>query len=362
MKGTGLRLATAWQGIASAARGPVAAFALALLSIAAIVGFSSPDPAGALISFFARPFSSAWYLGNMLDMAGLLTLAGAGACLALRAGCLNLGGEAQLYAPALACAALLARLAPGASGALGATTGVIGSPAVAVALSLGAALAVGAALGFIPGFLRAKLGVSELLSSFLLSAALLPVADFLVAGPLRDATGNLVATAEIARAFRLPAIFPPSRLTASFPVAVAIAVLSWLFVSRTESGYRLRMTGAAPEFARYAGFPVARISALAMTVSASLHALAGFFAVTGTWHRCHQGFSAGMGWSALAVALVARGNALAAIPAALAFSWLETASDAAVLSAALPLDPTPLVQAIIFVVISARRLPLRRAP
>ncbi|HNY16779.1 MAG TPA: ABC transporter permease [Treponemataceae bacterium] len=340
--------------LASHAAVPLASFGLALALIAALIALSSPDPLSSVASFFTRPFSSAWYLGNTLDMAGLLILAGTGSAVALRAGAFNLGGEAQIYAPALASAVILAGGAPRAAAALG-------LPPIATAfLALAAAIALGGALGFIPGILRARLGISELLSSFLLSAALIPVADYLVSGPFRDTAGNLVATKPIGDALALRSILPPSHLNVSFFVALAVAVAAWFFLSRTEPGYRLRMTGSARDFARFAGFPVARAAALAMAVSGALHGLAGYFAVTGTWYRCHEGFSSGMGWSALAIALVARRNPLAVIPAAIAFSWLETASDAATLSASLSFDATPLIQAIIFLVVSARYLPFRR--
>ena len=333
-----------------------AAFLGALACMATLIAFSSADPVASLATFFVRPFSSAWYLGNMLDMAGLLVLAGTGSAIALRAGCYNLAGEAQIYAPALASAVILARFPD-------ATAANPGFPAaVWLAFALVAALATGAALGFVPGHLRSKLGVSELLSSFLLSAALVPVVDYLVSGPFRDATGNLVATKPIAESLRLTPALPPSTLNWSFTATIVLAAGAWFFVSRTKPGYRLRMTGVAPEFALYAGFPTARIRTLSMTVSGTFHALAGFLAIAGTWFRCHEGFSAGMGWSALAIALVARGNAIAVMPAAIALAWLETASDAAVLSASLSFDPTPLLQAIIFLLISARVLGARRRP
>jgi simple sugar transport system permease protein len=342
--------------LASCAAVPLLSFALALALIAALIALSSPDPLTSVASFFARPFSSAWYFGNMLNMAGLLILAGTGSAIALRAGAFNLGGEAQIYAPALASAVLLAGYAPRAAAALGLP------PQAAAILALMAAIALGGAIGFIPGILRSRLGISELLSSFLLSAALLPVADYLVAGPFRDTGGNLVATKQIGDSFILPSLLQPSRLNASFFVALACAVAAWAFLSRTTPGYRLRMTGSARDFARFAGFPVGRATALAMAASGALHGLAGYFAVTGTWYRCHEGFSSGMGWSALAIALVARQNALAVIPAAIAFSWLETASDAAILSASLSFDATPLIQAIIFLIVSARYLPFGRRP
>lgn len=336
---------------------PLAAFGAGLLTIIILIVTASTSPAQALAEFFTRPCSSWWYFGNMLDRAGLMILAATGSALALRAGAFNLGGEAQIYAPALIAAIVLTTGNEVTGAAAGTLTAAV---AFRFILALLCAAATGSVLGFIPGILKVRFRISEILSSFLLSAALLPVIDYLIAGPLRAQSGNLLATPEIARAFRIPAFLPPSRFNASFFIAIAITVLAGLFLGKTGPGYRLRMSGTAPEFARFAGFSTGRATAAGMTVSGLLHGLSGFFAITGTWYMCHHQFSAGMGWSALAVALIARRNIYAVIPAALLFSWLETASSAAVLSTRFPFDATSLVQGIVFLVISAQYLPFGR--
>jgi simple sugar transport system permease protein len=328
----------------------VIAFAAGLLTIALLIVASSPNPAVPLATFFAKPFSSWWYVGNTLNMAGLLILAGAGSAFALRTGTFNLGGEAQIYAPALVTATILAQ------GGMAAGSGGTTATAMRFAVALVAAAGTGALLGFIPGILKSRFRITEILSSFLLSAAITPVIDYLVAGPLRDKGKNLLATPPIEGAFRLPPVATPSYFNASFFVAVAVALCAGFFLSRTRAGYRFRVAGTAPEFARFAGFPVSTASVSGMTVSGALHGLAGFFAVTGTWYACLEGFSSGMGWSALAIALIAGQNVLAVIPAAVLYAWLETASDAAVLSTGFSFDSTSLMQAVIFLVISAQTL------
>ncbi len=338
---------------------PVVALVAAIAGISLFLAFSGESPAGTLALFFSRPFSSWWHFGNLLNMAALLMIASTGSALALRAGAMNLGGEAQIYAPALITALILASQRLPADHT---------SPAAILffALAAFAAMLAGAALAALPALLRAKRGVSELLSSFLFSAATLPVLDYLVAGPLRDQSKNLLATPAIAKAVRLPPLLDPSLFNASFFAALAIAFGVALFLIKTKAGFRLGVTGIAPEFARFSGFPTARIAAGSLTASGALHGLAGFFSVTGTWYVCHQGHSGGMGWSALACALMAGGNPYAIIPASLVFSWLETASDSALLSTRFSFDSTSIVQAILLLMISAKfmstRLPRTRLP
>ena len=237
------------------------------------------------------------------------------------------------------------------------------APSLAVAavfaLALAAAVLAWALLAFVPALLKARLNISALLSSFLLSAALLPVLDYLVGGPLRDQSKNLLATAPIASWFRLTPLARPSLFNVSFFVAAGLAVAAGVFLRKTGPGYRLRMTGIAPDFARFAGFPADGISMAGMAASGAFHGLTGFFAITGTWYVCHQGLSGGMGWSALAAALIARQNPFAVIPSAILLAWLETATDSALLSTRFGFDSTSIVQAVLLLVISARAMPRR---
>lgn len=327
---------------------PACAFAFALSVIVALLALSSESPQRTLVAFFAKPLSSWWYAGNLLNVAGLLILAGTGSAFALRAGAFNLGGEAQLYASALVAAVILAPT--------GGPAGLAAEGFPRIAFALASAVATGALIAFIPGVLKASLRVSELITSFLLSAAVTPVLDWLISGPLRDPEQNLLATRAIDPAFRIPPIAAPALFNASFFVAVGIAVCGALFLGKTSPGYRIRISGTAPEFARYSGFSVKGATIAGMTVSGALHGLAGFFAVAGTWYMCHSGLTSGMGWGALACALMARANPLAVIPAAILYSWVETATDAASLSARFSFDSSALVQAVIFLVISVQTL------
>ena len=346
---------------------PVAAFASGLVVVSLILVFSGGNPALAIQSFFTRPLSSWWYIGNTLNMAGLLILAGTGASLALRGGTFNLGGEAQIYASALVTTLILSGAAGKAGFATAGSAAATGSASAALpilaifALALAAAALTGALLAFIPGILKAGMNCSELLASFLLSAAVVPVIDYLIAGPFRDRTGNLIATEAIDKAFRLEPIFKPSFFNVSFFVAIGLALLAAFALKKTRTGYRFTVSGTAPDFARYSGFPVGNVTVASMTLSGLFHGLTGFFAITGTWYMCHQSLSAGMGWSALAVALIARSNPIAVIPAAILYAWLDTASDMAFLSSNSGFDSTSIVQAIILLVVSARFLPVWRA-
>lgn len=118
---------------------PVLAFLSGIIVITLVLIFSSETPAVSLAAFFTRPFSSWWNAGNLLNKAGLLMLAASGAAFALKSGTFNLGGEAQIYAPALVTAMILST--PAAQAAQGAILGWYFLKAIVLSVLTGAIIA-----------------------------------------------------------------------------------------------------------------------------------------------------------------------------------------------------------------------------
>lgn len=319
--------------------GPGLVLSAALLLTAGIILLGSPAPLGTLRAFFAGPWSSPWFAGNTLDGIALLLTASLGALISFRGGCFNLGGEGQIYLGGLAASAVL--LAGG-----GAFPWLWLAPA--------AALLAGGFMGFVPGLLRRYSGADEMITSFLLAAALNPVADYLIAGPMRGAGANLLATARFPADRLLPRLLPPSNLSLSFMLAPLLVLAAQLFFSKTAAGYRFSIAAAAPAFARYGGVESGRYRIPAMTVSGALGGLAGYFAVAGTYGICHQGFSGGLGWNAIAVALVAQAHPLGLFPAALVYGWLKAGSDSALLAAGLNFETAAFIQAAVLLLATVR--------
>jgi simple sugar transport system permease protein len=262
--------------------------------------------------------------------------------MAFRGGTFNLGGEGQIYLGGLAASMVLL------SG-----QNSIAAP-VLLCFAAFAAMLTGALMGGISGALKRKIGMNELISSFLLSSALIPVADFLIKGPLRDSSGNLLALPAFSGGLVLLRLLPPSNLSVSFVFALLLIFAGHVFINRTFRGYLFRISGADPAFARYGGIDPEKAWLPAMAVSGALSALAGFFAIAGTYGRCHAGFSGGLGWSAIAVALIAGNRPLALLPAALVFGWLKSGSDSALLAAGLNLETSSFIQAAILIFATVR--------
>jgi len=315
---------------------PVFGTAMAVLSAliltVILISFNSKNPGKAIGVFFLGPWSSAWFLGNTLDGIALLLTASLGAAFAFRGGTFNLGGEGQIYLGGLAASVIL----------------LAGIPLPGPLLLLSAAIAAmitGGLMGGISGLLKKRLGTNELITSFLFSSALIPVADYIIKGPWRDKSGNLLALPAFPENLMLPRLLPPSNLSLSFIYALLLVAAGHVFINYTFRGYQFRISGASPDLARFGGIESEKVWIPAMTLSGALSALAGFFAVAGSYGRCHAGFPGGLGWSAIAVALIARNRPLAIIPAALVYGWLKSGSDSALLGAGLNLETTAFIQA-----------------
>jgi simple sugar transport system permease protein len=295
----------------------------------------------ALGLFFAGPFANGYYFGNMLAEVCILVLAGLGASVAFASRNFNLGGEGQVYLGAVATALVCLKL-PG------------GDPVLVPLLAAVASAAAGGLLAWLSGRLRLSLGVDELISSFLLSATVVYLCDFAVTGPLQDPTSNFQSTAAIAEGFRFAAILGPSNLSMAVLPTLAILAFTGLALARTRFGYELTLVGRNAEFARYAGVDTDFYRTAPMAISGALYGLAGSFLVLGSYHRAMKGFSAGLGWTGIAVALVAGNAPLGILPAALLFGYLDAGAKAVMVGADVTQEIVSVIQAAVFFLVTAR--------
>jgi simple sugar transport system permease protein len=253
--------------------------------------------------------SSSALLSGTLVRAIPLCLVGAGVALAFRGGVFNIGGEGQILLGAIAAVVV----------------GLRGGPAwLALPIALLCATIAGAAWAGIAGILRARFGVLEVISTIMLNFVAMNLVSYLVRGPLQEPTRIYPQTSEIAEGARL-ARFGDFRLHAGVFIAIAVCVAAWWFATRTAAGFRQRAAGSAPNAAQIAGGIDTRRTALgAMLMSGALAGLAGGIEVTGVTFALYENVSAGYGFSAIAVAILARLNPLAVMPSALLFAVLQT--------------------------------------
>ncbi|NUO64620.1 MAG: ABC transporter permease [Gemmatimonadaceae bacterium] len=299
--------------------GAIAAIALGLLAVLLAAG--GYDLAAALTALWRGSVGSsyAFFSATMVRAVPLL-LAGLAVALAFRAGVWNIGAEGQLLAGATAAIGMAALPLPGFA---------------RIALAMLAACAAGAAWAAPAALLRRR-GVLEVISTIMLNFVALNLVGYLVRGPLQEPTHAYPQSVTIPEAARLPRV-PGTRLHLGVAIAVAAAVLLWMVMRRSAWGFRVRATGANPGAAASAGLiDVERTALGAFLVSGALAGLAGGIEATGVTYALYEGISPGYGYTAIAVALLARLDPLLVVPSAMLFGGLEAGATAMQRDAAVP--------------------------
>ncbi len=296
------------------------AVALALVLGAVLLRMCEVDPLAAYVALFrAGLLGGPYALSDTAVKATPLILCGLGCAVAFRARLWNVGAEGQLLMGAWAAAGVAS---------FGGPLTALPSPLLLAVMALCATLA-GGAWGALAGALRARLGVSEIISSLMLVYVAQQWLKYFIFGPWSE--GGFPLTPLLPRAAWLPRLSDwadaapaLSGLTAhaGFLLALACCVGLHLLLGRTAWGFELRVLGDSAPAARYMGLSVAARTFWAMALSGALAGLAGFCEVAGVVHRLQDRFSPGYGFVAIAVAWLARLHPLGVLLAAVLFGAL----------------------------------------
>ena len=321
---------------------PLLAGALALMVLAVLLTLSG-YPVGDSLSALWRGAFGSWSVlaSGTLVRATPLLFAGLAVSIAFRAGILNIGAEGQLLMGAAAATAVAVTVVP-AWGALG------------LLAALAAGIGAGALWAAIAALLKQRFGVLEVISTIMLNVVALNITGLLVRGPLQEATHTFPQSALIDRALRLPRLISGTRLHAGVALGIAMALgLAW-FLRATAPGFRLRMTGANPRATESVGsVDISRVSMAAFLASGALAGLGGAVEVTGVTYALYENLSPGYGYTAIAVALLARLNPATAIGSALVFGALEAGASAMQRDAQVPAGMVGVVEACVILVLLA---------
>ncbi|HXW77309.1 MAG TPA: ABC transporter permease [Candidatus Eremiobacteraceae bacterium] len=314
------------------------AFVLALAAASVVLLASKVNPFGAFAALLDGAFGSREGFAETLAQTSTLLFAGLGVGIALRAGLFNVGAEGQLVLGGLCAAVVGAHLD-------------LAWP-LEIPLCLAAGALGGASLAAIAGWLRARFGASEVISTIMLNYIAIACADYLVNGPLRG-SASIPETSAIAPSAVLPPLIADTRLTAAFPLAVAAALLLAWWLARTVAGYELRAVGKSERAARYAGIDVRATVVRAMALSGALAGLGGATEVMALLHHFNAELSPGYGFTSIAVALLAGASPAGTVATALLFGALQNGALAMQALAGAPKDAVSIVQGFVVLFVAA---------
>lgn len=313
---------------------PITAVAVALAAGAVVIAAVGDDPIAVYGLLFGSALSWPDGVGYTLFYATPLIFTGLSVAVAFHAGLFNIGAEGQLYAGALAAAW---------AGIAGAGLPASLLPLLAPLAAL-AALAAGAAWGALAGWLKARFGAHEVVTTIMLNFVAVALAAWLVTDHLKQEGDAILESRPIAPAARwarlgsllprrpaapgvavsgaVPWLPPRIPLNLAFVAALAACGLVYLLLWRTRWGYELRATGANAAAAACGGIATGRQVVAAMALSGALAGLVGVHEVLGYRYRYYDGFSAGLGFTGIAVALLGRNHPAGVVLAALLFGAL----------------------------------------
>lgn len=313
---------------------------------------SGADPAATAAALWRGSLGTAPGLAESLIRTIPLAFTGLAVAVAFRAGVWNIGAEGQF---------LLGMTAASWSGIVSGKNLPYPAPLL---LSLAAGVTAGAAWAGIAALLRSRRRTPEVISTILLNFIAAYLVSYLVRGPMRDPGSISDWSERTPPAARLPALAAAGpdfgelgRIHSGAILAAGSAILLWILLTRTRTGFQMNVLGAGPRAAATAGIPVERTAAAALLTGGALAGLGGAVEISGVLHRLYHYTpgTPGYGYAGIAVALLGGLHPAAVVGAAFFFGALDAGCSQMQRSAGVPAHTAYIFQALIVLAIICRR-------
>ncbi len=294
---------------------PLINLTLALLVSGLVIALIGEDPFHALSVMLNGAFIYDGSLGYTLYYTTNFIFTGLAVAVAFHAMLFNIGGEGQAMLGGLGVALVCIALDPYLPGFL------------VILVAIGGAALFGAAWAFIPGWLQAYRGSHIVITTIMFNFIASGLMVWLLSGVMMNSGQGSPQTRVFAETAWLPKLntwfgMGASPLNLSFIIALIACVGVWVLIWRTKFGYALRAMGHSPDAAAYAGIPARRMVVIAMAISGGLAGCMALNEILGVQHKLVLNFSAGYGFTGIAVALMGRNHPVGIIMASLLFGAL----------------------------------------
>jgi len=326
---------------------PLLAIVLAFVAAAIVIvvasaftseGFDVLLPLAAYGRLLAGAFGSGTAITNTFVSAAPLMFGGLAVGLGFKAGLFNIGVAGQFLVGAFAAAVVGASLA--------AAPWYTGMP-----LALLAGMLAGGAFGFIPGFLKARTGAHEVVTTIMLNNAAVYLLTWAVTDIVRAPGFSFPRTGDIGNS-ALP-ILVGRNFHLGIPLAlVTVFAVRWL-LERTTLGFEIRTVGANPNAARYAGMRPVLMTTLTMTLSGALGGIAGAIQMLGVIGFYAPGITASVGFDSIAVALLGRSDPVGILFAAILFGAFRAGAPLMQIETSVPIEVIDIIQGFVILFLAA---------
>lgn len=326
---------------------------LALVVGAAIMAATGYDPLNAYHELFrgatgcdnlGQVFTGLFtkrQFGNTVEYAMVLFLTGLACAVGARAGIFNVGGEGQLYLGAIVSAYIGVVL-----------NGL--SPWIVIPVAALGAMAAGALYAWIPGVLKVKKKVNEVITTIMMNSIAIYFCAFLSNGPWKTSQPNRVSgTDPLDNVYRFTQLIRGSNLTTAIFASAVIAFFIWYVMSRTATGFEMKLTGHNPRFAKYLGLSVDKLVIGSMVVSGAICGLVGMMEAYGVRGNYQDGISNEYYFDGLLVAMIMGYRPVGIIVMSFFFAFLKVGAAGMELNAGVPGELYRIIQSVVIFFMAA---------
>lgn len=318
-----------------------------ILSVLIAIGISfiiifmlSDQPFEAIKYLLIGPLTSKRNMGNVIEAMIPLIFTGTGVCIMFSANQINLAGEGAFHVGGLFAACVGMSL-----------TAKFVTPAAAL-LVAGVA---GAIFTAIPAVMKIKTTANEMVSSLMINYLALNFGNYMLNNVIGDPKASAASYA-LSDAAELPVLLDGTRIHVGLIIAIAVAVLGYLFLYRTKFGYELRLTGENEEFARYSGISIVRVVLLSQLLGGFVAGLGGGVEMLSPLYSRFTWTSLmGYGWDAIIICTLAKKNPLYTPFAALFLAYLRTGASIMARRTDVTLEIVQITQGIIILLVVAEQ-------
>ena len=266
---------------------------------------------GVAISGFLRGIvGNKYQLGEVFVKATPLMLVGLGCAVGNKTGFINLGSEGQLYIGAMAGTFVALKFSE---------LGVY----ILVPLMILGGFIVGGLWALIPGILKAKFKLSEVIICIMLNYIAINIIAIAVRTFLKDPSYNFPVSANFSKNAILPILIPQTRLHIGIIIGLLAAIIIYLFVWKTSKGFEMRSCGLNQRASFCSGIKVNKNIIISSLISGGLAGIAGVIEVAGVQHRLVEGLSPNYGYTAIIVALLGNNHPVGVVISAIAIAMLD---------------------------------------
>lgn len=316
---------------------PLVSVILATIGSSIFLTLIGKNAALAMYSFFIAPFESFYSITEILLKFGPLLLIAQALAVGFRAKVWNIGAEGQMIAGAIAASSLPILFND--------TTSVVMLPAMILLGIVG-----GMVWAAIAAFLRVRFNASEILVTLMLNSVAIQLLYYLVLGPWKDPMGfNFPQSVMFQDAALFPVLFSGTRLNLSIVLPILFSVVIWVVMQRRFEGFKLIVSGMAPDAAAYAGFDGRKAIWISLLLAGGAAGLAGMSEVAGPIGMLQQSITSGYGYTAIIVAYLGALHPLGIVFAAFFLAVISIGGDIAMVSADMPISAVRVFQGMLLV-------------